>query len=82
MGIEGTIEEIPLRGPRYASGALGFKSKVSIWLGPPNWCKKIIDLAFALGFAARRVLEKGEPKTERAAPCLIKLLRENISKAS
>jgi hypothetical protein len=78
MGMDGTMEEIPLRGPRYASGALGFKSKVSIWLGPPNWCKKIIDFAFALGLAARRVLGKAEPTTERAAPCLRKHLRENI----
>src|SRR5205085_5851547 len=44
--------EIGLNSPRMPSGALGFMSKESRWLGPPNWCRKMTDLTPALRLGA------------------------------
>src|SRR5262245_17922674 len=44
-------------GLRIVSGAPGFMSKVSKWLGPPHWNKKITDFArglIALGSSTAR----------------------------
>lgn len=43
----GVRQPIGLKGPRINSGASGFMSKVSNWLGPPNNIKKMTDFAFA-----------------------------------
>ena len=37
-----------LKGPLIFSGAFGFMSNVSSWLGPPNRNRKMTDLAFGL----------------------------------
>ena len=41
----GRLEAIGLNSPRSSAGAFGFMSKVSCWGTPPNWCRKITDLA-------------------------------------
>ena len=58
-----------LNSPRISSGAAGFMSKVSCWLGPPHWCRKMTDFARAFGArgSARRrpradAAEAGEPQ--------------------
>ena len=38
-------------GERYSFGASGFMSRMSIWLGPPHWKRKMTD--FALGAILR-----------------------------
>jgi hypothetical protein len=35
--MPGTFDGMGLCGPRIASGASGFMSNMSMWLGPPNW---------------------------------------------
>ena len=47
----GVREAMGRNGPRIFSGASGFRSKVSSWLGPPNRKRKITDLARATGAA-------------------------------
>ena len=41
----GRLEAIGLNSPRSSAGASGFMSKVSCCGTPPNWCRKITDLA-------------------------------------
>ena len=44
--IPGTFVAMGRYGLRMPSGASGFMSNVSSWLGPPHWNRKITDFAF------------------------------------
>ena len=46
------LDDMGLCKPRMPSGASGFMSKVSRWLGPPHWKRKMTDFARATGFFA------------------------------
>ena len=65
-------EAIGRNGPRIFSGASGFRSKVSSWLGPPNRKRKITDLARARGAVGVRPglggEQPGETHAEQAGP--------------
>ncbi len=45
--VPGTFVEMGWNVPRISFGASGFKSHMSMWLGPPSSMKKIQDFAFA-----------------------------------
>ena len=47
MRMPGTLVEMGLYGPRIVSGALGFISHVSTWLGPPHSNTKMHDFSAA-----------------------------------
>ena len=51
--------------------ASGFMSKVSRWLGPPYWCRKMTDLARTCGFRRQgpRQVEAEEPGRRRGGGC-------------
>src|SRR5215212_1841236 len=44
--------------PRTSAGADGFMSTVSWWLGPPHWCRKMTDDAFALRLLVDEAAER------------------------
>ena len=57
-------------GERYSFGASGFMSRMSIWLGPPHWNRKMTDLAlgaivsfFAVASEARNSLGMVRPSS-------------------
>ena len=55
----GVLVEMGLKGPRISLGALGLRSKVSSWLGPPHMKRKMhafAGLEFAGGCDARAEL--------------------------
>src|SRR5690349_1107152 len=45
MRMPGTLVAMGLYGPRMVSGASGFMSQVSIWLGPPQSSTKMHDFS-------------------------------------
>ena len=47
MNVPGTEVLIGWYGPRISTGASGFKSHISMWLGPPSRKTRMHDLALA-----------------------------------
>ena len=68
MRMPGTLVEMGLYGPRYASGALGFMSQVSTWLGPPHSSTKMHD--FSADTALPDLSSLSLPITEPGMPML------------
>src|SRR5215471_19120706 len=63
--------------PRTSAGADGFMSKVSWWLGPPHWCRKMMDLTRAFGASARRAWARPRPVRPRV-PTRRRVRRETV----
>ena len=68
--MPGTAVAIGANSPRYSTGASGFMSHVSIWLGPPK--RKIMIARFARGravaAAACRASRSGRPRPSIPSP--------------
>ena len=61
---------VGLKGPRIFSGAVGFMSKLSNWLGPPKRNMKMTDLArgFRVGAACSAASRLGRLSPNSPAP--------------
>src|SRR6266851_5870579 len=78
--MPGAFDEIGWCGPRICSGASGFMSNMSRWLGPPNWKRKMTDLARALGpflFSSAHNRRGSVNPSKPSPPTLSKCRREN-----
>ncbi len=75
----GTTVATGLCGPRMPSGASGFMSNMSMWLGPPNWKRNMTVLARTGGAAAvlfsSAANKRGSERPSRPRPPICRALR-------
>src|ERR1041384_4763286 len=71
------LDETGLGGLRIESGASGFMSNMSIWLGPPHWKRKTTCLSRGFGpfFAAAAWSSLGIVRPSRPAPPTLRAQR-------
>ena len=76
----GTLVAIGLNSPRYSAGASGFRSHVSMWLGPPPFQIRMTEVSFAArreppGRPAARSTSASVRPARPSKPALRKLRR-------
>ena len=85
MRMPGTLVAMGMYGPRIVSGALGFISQVSMWLGPPHSNTKMHDFSEVTALPPASSLSvpitiPGMPSESVPKPAAIRAWRRFISK--